>query len=141
MSLKDLEDALAQEDAELEAQRLEQREKDLPFWIEARKKYGRAGVTAVTVPYTPGLPTMVIVHRPDPNYFTRYQSRLKDKTDEQGVTSVAIPAAEELADHCVFYPTEDDYKAVRKAFPGIHVQAGGAAAQLGAGQVQAAGKA
>lgn len=139
-TLQELEAELQDQDTELEAQRLEQRAKDLPELIAARKKHGVSGVTVLELRYTPGLPTMVIARKPDPNYYKKYQSRLKEKTDEQGIAGVAISAADELADHCVEFPDAATYAAVRKAFPGIHTQVGGAAAGLGNANVKAQGK-
>jgi len=125
-----------QRKAELEAQRLAQRAKDLEAVDALEEQHGMGRVVVSDLEfYTPGLPTLVAMLVPNRNQFKRYQ----DMCAEKKPTAAAL-AAELIGDSCLCYPDKDTHQRVRDAHPGIHVVAATAAIQASAGHREAEGK-
>lgn len=87
--------------------------------------------------YIPGLPTLVIVQRPEQIAHKRFV----DQTAKKGAeTPEYIKAATQLAAVCVIYPPKETYEKMCAECPGIMVPIGVAAANLAGAQLIDAGK-
>lgn len=87
--------------------------------------------------YIPGLPTMVIIERPE----KMAHKRFTDQTAKKGAdTPEYMKAAEQLAAVCVIYPPKEVYEQMCAECPGIKVPIGVAAANLAGAQLIDAAK-
>jgi hypothetical protein len=127
-SVEEIQAARAARKASNEAARVEQYAKDLDALDALEVEHGDGRVCELSLPaYRPGLPTLVVVVCPAPDYYKRFQEMVRRA---KGEGSKLGPAADLLADHCVAYPAKDVYAEVRKAFPGVHDSVAAAAAEL-----------
>lgn len=131
----------ARRSARKAAQRDEQQAQrclDLEALDALEQEHGDTSVKAIEIPYTPGLPTMVICKAAYAIALQRYRDSVKAQGD--GRTPDYVKAGEQLASLCVVYPDADTYAKVREARPGVHLQLGMAALELATGRAQAEGK-
>ncbi len=110
----------------------DQHAEDLGALLEAREEHGVDAVQAVKIPFTPGLPTLVIVRRPSKVEFKRFQDMCSTKN---AGTAEAVKAAEQMASVTRVYPARDakgdeTFDKMCEACPGLKVGMGSAAAGL-----------
>ncbi len=87
--------------------------------------------------YIPGLPTLVVIRRPE----KMAHKRFTDQTAKKGAdTPEYMRAAEQLAAVCVIYPPKEVYEEMCEQCPGIKVPIGVAAANLAGAQLIDAAK-
>jgi hypothetical protein len=116
-----------------------QRAIDLEAVFELECQHGDSNVSTIDIPHTDGLPTLVAVKCPKPEYIKRYRDTVKPKRDGSPGGD-AVEAAETIASVCVVYPDPATYESVRAARGGVHVQAGLAALKLASGKAADEGK-
>jgi hypothetical protein len=117
----------------------EAREKQLEIDLEAldmaEVEHGDGRVLSLELPaHVDGLPTMVVVHTPEPKYFSRFRDMARKQHSKPGA------ALDMLASMCVAYPADDVYKRVCEAFPGTHDAVGAAAIKLAEAKESDSGK-
>ncbi len=105
---------------------------------EAGEEHGVDKIREVPMTsYIPGLPTMVVIRRPE----KMEHKRFTDATAKKGAdTPEYIKAAEQLASVCVVYPPKEVYEKMCTECPGIKVPIGVAAANLAGAQLIDAAK-
>lgn len=130
--MSDAEARRAARKAELEAQRKAQHEIDIEALDALEVEHGDSSVEAINVPFTPGLPTMVIVRAPKQVELKRYRDMVKPRKNGEQGDSVA--AAEALASLCLLYPDRETFAKICDARPGVHAQSGATAIQLAVGK-------
>jgi hypothetical protein len=117
-----------------------QRATDLEAVIDLEEKHGDSRVKVLNVPFTPGLPTLIVVRCAQPVEIKRYRAqRMLDKKGNADLGAINT-AAETLADLCVVYPDAETYARLREERPGIHAQAGMLAVKLAEGREDDEGK-
>lgn len=125
--------------AELQQQANAQRELDLEALDALEIEHGDSNVKALSVPYTPGLPTMCACRTPRPEEIKRYRARVKP--DSKGRTGDPTAAAEELATVVRIYPADaETYAKMCEARPGLHVHLGIASIELSVGEAESEAK-
>jgi hypothetical protein len=111
---------------------------DLEAISDLEEQYGDSSVAVIHVPFTPGLVTACAVRCPTPVELKRYRSRITPK-DQKHVPDYTT-AAEELAETCLVYPEREAFAKVCEARPGLKVQLGVLASDLGVGKAEREGK-
>lgn len=114
----------AERKARVEVEKTKQRAIDLRALNSAEEEYGDEMVAFLELPYTPGLPGMVIVKCPLPDALKVFRARLREKSPD------ATKAAAELARRCMVYPDAEVFKELLEKRPGIDAQAGLHASRL-----------
>jgi hypothetical protein len=117
-----------------------QRLSDLDALEIAEAEHGATNVAFVNVPYTPGLPTIVIVRVPSPPEMKRYRFLAKPKKPDEPLTEHITAANEAMADTCLAWPAVDVFAKICDARPGVKAQCGGAAVRLSLGHQEEEGK-
>jgi hypothetical protein len=116
-----------------------QRALDIEALDALEQEYGDTSVKALDVPFTPGLPTLVVARCAKPVELARYRDSVRPAPDGRKQPD-HVKAGEQLATLCRVYPDDDTYAKVRDARPGIHLQLGVAALELATGREQAESK-
>ena len=143
--------------AQVEARRAERKAKaqrdhearlavDLAAIDEIEAAYGDASIAVIRM--APGdVPAAVAVRTPKPPEMKRWRDRVKPTKDSRNreVTPDASAAAEELGSTCRIYPAQDAegealFEALLQSRPGILVQMGTRALELGGGREESEGK-
>ncbi len=137
--LEDIEKRRAARKAELQAQADEQRVLDLEALDAAEVEHGDTSVAHIDVPYTSGLPTMVVVRAPKDAEIKRYRAGLKVK-DGQLDTAASNAAAEQLGAVCVVYPDKETFAKMCEARAALKSQVGARASALSTGKAAEEGK-
>jgi hypothetical protein len=120
----------------IEAKQSEQEIVDLLALEKLEEQHGVGQLAQVRMNfYADGLPTFAVARVPSRTEFKRYQDKAGEKRP-----NAAVDATDVLATQCRVYPDAETYEKMREAAPGIHVQLGVAAVNLGAGTVVAEGK-
>jgi hypothetical protein len=117
-----------------------QRLSDLDFLEIAEVEHGATNVDFVNVPFTPGLPTLVIVRVPSPPEMKKYRYDAKPKKPDDPLTAHITSANESIADMCLVWPAADVFAKICDARPGVKAQCGGAAIRLSLGHQEEEGK-
>lgn len=97
-------------------------------------EHGEGSVAVLRVPYTEGLPVLIVVRKPTSAELKRYRARLKEKRPDM------VAAAEELADVVRLYPDADHYSLLRENRPGVHSQLGVESLKLSVAATEEEGK-
>jgi hypothetical protein len=136
----DLEKVRAERAKAAEAAADAQRVVDLTAVLDLEEKHGASGVKVIRLPYSAGLPTLIVVRRAFPAEHKRYRAQQKMAKGGSVDMGAINAAAETVADLAVVYPDAETYLRVRETFGGIHAQAGLAAIKLAEGTEDEAGK-
>lgn len=115
---------------ELAKQEAEQRATDLDALDAAEVKHGDSNVCHLDVPYTPGMPTMVVARCPKPHEVKRYQDRVKPRANGKQSPDAPIEAAVELAALVLEYPNKEAFAELVEQRPELAIQLGLAALGL-----------
>jgi hypothetical protein len=111
-----------------------QRALDLEAIGELEDRYGINSLSVLWVEHVPGLPTAIVIKRPEPVYVKRYQDRMNAKVPDQ-------PAAlRELAAVTIIHPDKATFEKLLGTFPALDLQAGYQAIELIAAHTDAQGK-
>jgi len=110
--------------AELKKGEQAQRVIDLEALDSAEVEHGDSNVAYLDVPYTPGMPTMVIIRCPKPSEVKRYQDRVKPKANGKQSPDAAMDAARELGAATLLYPPKELFTELLEQRPGLDMQAG-----------------
>ncbi len=104
-------DAIEKQRAERKAALAEAKDEqdaaDLEALNDAEIKHGDSNVCHLAVPYTPGMPAMVIARCPTPLEAKRFQDRVKPKANGKTDPNAGIDAAKELTACVLVYPSKD----------------------------------
>ena len=117
----------------------EQRAADLEALAAAEEEHGDQAVAAYEIAperWTPGLPTLVVVHVPE-SAFNRYRTMVRKA---KGNAEAVGAAGDMLGDVSVVYPEKDVYREMRKAYQGLHDNIGTLAGKLAEGKATEEGK-
>ncbi len=106
------------------------------------QEHGDSNVKLINVPFSPGMPTCVACRVPNPNQMKRYRSRVKPGKDSRNRDKDIDyeGAAAELGESCRVYPDKETFDRLCEARPGLLVQVGLRALELGTGEEEAEGK-
>jgi hypothetical protein len=121
----------------------DQRFVDMQALDAAEIEYGDESVTYLEVPFSPGLPTLIVARIPTENELKVYRHKMKPQQGRGGKMHEAdtVETAELMADYCVVYPPKGD---IREKFyaarPGVKAQIGMHAVMLTLGHKEAVGK-
>jgi hypothetical protein len=110
--------------AALASQEAEQRAIDLEALDEAEIKHGDSNVCHMDVPYTPGMPTLVIARCPKPLEVKRYQDRVKPKANGKTSPDAPMDAAKELTALVLVYPSKEVFAELCEQRPSLELQLG-----------------
>lgn len=114
--------------AELRKAAEAQRAKDLDTLTDLEIEHGDSNVGAVTVPFSPGMPTLVIVRCPKPVEVKRF--RALTKADAKGRQPDALEPLEQLARACLLFPDAETYARICESRPVVAGQVGAKAVDL-----------
>lgn len=109
--------------------------------IEAER--GDSNVAVIRLPYTRDLPAAVAVRVPSLAEMKRYRDRVRPSKDgrNRDVQPDQVQPAEEIGATCRVYPTDETvFRALCEARPGLLVQMGVRALELGSGREESEGK-
>jgi hypothetical protein len=110
--------------AALLAQEDEQRATDIEALDKAEVEHGDSNVCHMDVPYTPGMPTMVIARCPSPVHVKRYQDRVKPKANGRASPDAPMDAARELTAMVLVYPSKEVFAELVEQRPSLDLQLG-----------------
>jgi len=136
--LEEIEARRAERKAALDDQRKAQLAEDLEALDALEVEHGDANVARVNVPYTPGLPTFVVVRAPKAAEFKRYKERIKSRRD--GTPGDPVFAADELGECTRVYPDKETFSKMLEARPGLTTPMGVASSNMGTGRADESGK-
>lgn len=123
----------------LAGQRREQKARDLAALDELEVEFGDECVEAIEVPFSPGLPTIVVARMPTRPEIKRYQARVKPAAQNREIDAPA--ASEELGRSCMVYPRDAAARdALVEARPGVLTMCGNAALRMAQGKAASEGK-
>jgi hypothetical protein len=95
---------------------------------------GDSNVAFLTVPFQPGLPTMMIARKPTKAELQRYRAQVKVKPQGNGKQpdsdKTPTEACEIIADSCIQYPEAEVYGRLCIERPGAKAQLGALALKL-----------
>lgn len=114
-----------------------QYESDLEELEKAEAAYGCSSVAFLKVDFVPGLPTMVVIRRPDAEYVKRFNQKAMAASGKPHLGGAAI---EELADSCVVYPKPDVYQKMCETFGSLKLSVGARAVKMNEAHAVEAGK-
>jgi hypothetical protein len=117
----------------------EQRANDLEALAALEDQHGSQAIAAYEIDpdrWTPGLPTLVVVHVPD-SAFNRYRTMVRKA---KGNHEAMGAAGDMLGDVSVAYPESDVYRELRKAYQGLHDNIAVIAVKLAEGRAADEGK-
>lgn len=106
---------------------------DLTALDALETELGDSSVAFLTVPFTPGLPTMMIARKPTKAELQRYRAQVKVKPKANGPgdsEKTPTEACEVIADTCFKYPDADTYAKLCTERPGAKAQLGSLALKL-----------
>lgn len=106
---------------------------DLTALNDLETELGDSSVAFLTVPFTPGLPTMLIARKPTKAELQRYRAQVKVKPKANGPgdsEKTPTEAAEVVADACFKYPDAETYAKLCTERPGAKAQLGALALKL-----------
>src|SRR4051812_35639616 len=104
--------ARAARQADLQTQQDAQTVVDLTALDRLETELGDSSVAFLTVPFTPGLPTMMIARKPTKAELMRYRAQVKVKPKANGAgdsEKTPTEACEVIADTCILYPEAETY--------------------------------
>ena len=110
--------------AALAEQESAQRAVDLEALDAAEVEYGDSNVCHMDVPYTPGMPTLVIARCPKPSEVKRYQDRVKPKANGKASPDAPMDAARELTAVVLVYPSKEVFTELCEQRPSLDLQLG-----------------
>ncbi len=122
--IAEIEARRAKRKAGLAEQETEQRVTDLEALDAAEVEHGDSNVCHMDVPYTPGMPTMVIARCPKPSEVKRYQDRVKPKANGKTSPDAPMDAAKELTACVLVYPHKDVFATLCEQRPSLDLQLG-----------------
>jgi hypothetical protein len=102
----------------------EQRDKDFAALDELEIKHGDSCVTHMDVPWSPGMPTMIIARKPNAIEYKRFQDRVKPKNGKAVPFEAQQAAARELTECTLLYPSKDVFAELAEQRPAIVEQLG-----------------
>lgn len=137
-SIEEIEARRAERKARNAAEERTQYAADLEALDALEVEHGDTNVASVRVPFSPGLPTLVVVRCPHPPEVKRYRARVTPSRD--GEKPDYVGPAEELAAVCLRYPDRETYERMCLARPGIGPQVGLEALKLASGKAESEGK-
>ena len=139
-TIEEIEKRRAERKAKLQEQADAQRALDMQALDEAEIEHGDTSVCHIDVPYTPGLPTMVIGRMPKAVELKAYRAKMKVTPGETLDLAGNNDAASLLGDMVRVYPPKpepgalDLFAAMCTARPDLKAQLGLPAAKLASGK-------
>lgn len=107
-----------------------QRDKDFEALDALEIEHGDSNVCHMDVPWTPGMPTMIIARKPTPLEYKRFQDRVKPKANGKQSPDAGFAAARELTECTLLYPSKEVFAELTEQRPAIVDQLGIEACKL-----------